>query len=388
MSGDAVIAIDQAALEFYELEIPAGVSTRLSEAYRKVARPDQGAGITLQAAAVALHPLGVTAISDYLRPPDGPPGARWDPVLAILGTAHPAAQALTSPLMLSLARSTYEPRPGERTPAVRHPPELPDPGLADRAAVEGHLFDAFLAAAYRPPAHAGRRRSEWPAARAAQWLGFLAGHLELDRLVERWNAMRKFPFTVQIWSPQTGVRELFATDPDVYRTLYGQDPPGPARAPASVFAEFAERLRPPVRLPDRLRGYLEDLRSFVEKPESGWLGQLDTGIERFGFDESGARLDRPLEAEVMSVLAGSQQGSTVARGWPTARPPCSCTTPGNTKPTPSPPPATPPAGPPPGAPSASASSTRTTPPRPPPAACHRLGKVPGAGSASRARRSG
>ena len=33
---------------------------------------------------------------------------------------------------------------------------------------------------------------------------------ELDRTVERWNAEQRFPFTVQIWSPQTGVRDLFS----------------------------------------------------------------------------------------------------------------------------------------------------------------------------------
>ena len=48
---------------------------------------------------------------------------------------------------------------------------------------------------------------------------------ELDMLVERWNATQRFPFTVQIWSPQTGIRELFAIDPDIYRSLYGEDPP-------------------------------------------------------------------------------------------------------------------------------------------------------------------
>ena len=50
---------------------------------------------------------------------------------------------------------------------------------------------------------------------------------ELDRMVEAWNAAQRFPFTVQIWSPQTGVRELFAIEPDIYRSLYGEDPPAP-----------------------------------------------------------------------------------------------------------------------------------------------------------------
>jgi len=135
---------------------------------------------------------------------------------------------------------------------------------------------------------------------------------ELDRLVERWNAAQRFPFTVQIWSPQTGIRELFAIDPDIYRGLYGEASPESWRDAADVLAEFSERLRPPVRMPERLQRYVQDPRSFVEPSERGWLDQLPARIERFGFDEKGARLGRPLEAEILSVLADSPRGSNVA----------------------------------------------------------------------------
>jgi len=135
---------------------------------------------------------------------------------------------------------------------------------------------------------------------------------ELDRLVERWNAARRFPFTVQIWSPQRGIRELFTIDPDIYRSLYGEDPPKPWRDAADVLADFSERLRPPVRMPERLRKYAQDPRSFVEPSERGWLEQLHAQIERVGSDEKGARLGRPLEAEILSVLADSPRGSNVA----------------------------------------------------------------------------
>ena len=52
--------------------------------------------------------------------------------------------------------------------------------------------------------------------------------------------------------------------------------------------------------------------SFVEPSERAWLDQLPTAIERFGFDENGARISRPLEAEILSVLADSPRGSNVA----------------------------------------------------------------------------
>ena len=135
---------------------------------------------------------------------------------------------------------------------------------------------------------------------------------ELDRLVERWNAAQRFPFTVQIWSPQTGIRELFTIDPGIYRSLYGEDAPKSRREAADVLAEFSERLLPPVRMPERLRRYVQHPRSFVEPSERGWMDQLSTRIERFGFDEKGARLGRPLEDEILSVLVDSPRGSNVA----------------------------------------------------------------------------
>nr|WP_225954174.1 pentapeptide repeat-containing protein [Kibdelosporangium phytohabitans] len=135
---------------------------------------------------------------------------------------------------------------------------------------------------------------------------------ELDRLVERWNATRRFPFAIQIWSPQTGVKELFAAEPGIYRDLYGHEPPRPQRNASDVLAEFAERLHPPVRLPQRLSHYLQNKVSFVEQNERGWLDQLNRQIERFGFNERGARLGRPLEVEILSVLVDSPIGSNVA----------------------------------------------------------------------------
>jgi Pentapeptide repeats (8 copies) len=133
---------------------------------------------------------------------------------------------------------------------------------------------------------------------------------ELDRLIQRWNAMQKFPFTVQVWSPQSGVRDLFATVPEIYRSLYNEDPPE-LQNPDEVLAAFSERLRPPIRLPSKLNSYLKDARSFVEPSEQIWLDQLDSQIERYGFDEKGARLTRPLQEEVLSVLLDSPSSSNV-----------------------------------------------------------------------------
>jgi hypothetical protein len=142
--------------------------------YRDAARPPDGLEVTLAgAAAIELHRLDAHTVRRYLR--DGAPGpvtrARWDPVLKLLGTQAPAGQALTTPLMVALARTIYNPRPGEAPSAVPDPAELC--GFADRVTIEAHLFDAFIPAAYRPSTS-----DRWTAGQAGRWLAFLARHLE------------------------------------------------------------------------------------------------------------------------------------------------------------------------------------------------------------------
>jgi NACHT domain len=151
------------------------VTSRGTE-YRDAVRPKRGAEVTLRgAAAVQLRPLRADAIRRYL--PDAAAGpvarARWEPVLKLIGTRTPVGQALSTPLMISLARATYNPRPGEPLTTSRDPAELRAPAVPNRQAVESLLFDAFIPSAYRPGT-AGRRT----AMQAEMWLAFLARHLE------------------------------------------------------------------------------------------------------------------------------------------------------------------------------------------------------------------
>jgi hypothetical protein len=127
------------------------------------------------AAAVQLLPLDARTVADYLRDDASGPAAlaRWAPVLNALGTQAPVAQALTTPLMVGLARTIYNPLPGERAGELPDPVELCSPALPDRAAVESFLFDAFIPAAYRTATH-----PQWTAPAAQGWLTFLAADLE------------------------------------------------------------------------------------------------------------------------------------------------------------------------------------------------------------------
>ena len=152
------------------------VVTCRTQQYQDAVRPEGGAEVTLRAAAaVQLRPLDAAAVRDYLCDDAAGPvtRARWDPVLAVLGTDAPAGQALCTPLMVGLARAIYNPRPGELAGTLRDPAELCSSALADRTAVESLLFDAFIPAAYRHNL-AGR----WKAQDAEKWLVFLARHLE------------------------------------------------------------------------------------------------------------------------------------------------------------------------------------------------------------------
>ena len=152
------------------------VVTCRTQQFEDAARPQGGVEVNLRAAAaVVLRPLDADAVRGYLCDDAAGPAmkARWDPILALLGTKAPAGQALRTPLMVGLARAIYNPRPGELTGTLPDPADLCKPDLADRKAVESVLFDAFIPAAYRHDP-AGR----WKAQDAEMWLVFLADHLE------------------------------------------------------------------------------------------------------------------------------------------------------------------------------------------------------------------
>ena len=72
------------------------VVTCRTQQYRDAVRPEGGVEVTLRAAAaVQLRPLDPDAVRGYLCDDAAGPvtKARWDPVLAVLGTAAPAGQA-------------------------------------------------------------------------------------------------------------------------------------------------------------------------------------------------------------------------------------------------------------------------------------------------------
>jgi hypothetical protein len=152
------------------------VVTCREQQFREAVRPENGIAVNLRGAmSILLRPLDAQIVRSYLCEDASTPEAqaRWRPVLNALGTNSPVGQALKTPLMVGLARTIYNPRPGELIDVLRNPAELCDPVLIDRQDVESLLFDAFIPASYRNT-FAGSTNSQDP----ERWLMFLAHHLE------------------------------------------------------------------------------------------------------------------------------------------------------------------------------------------------------------------
>jgi tetratricopeptide (TPR) repeat protein len=137
------------ALDAYAAAKRPLVVTCRTSAYEQAV--EQSEAVLTSAAVIELEPVGVDTAIAYLSHPR-PARRRWAPVFARLQDAaarDPLAAALTTPLMISLARTAY------RDPAT-DPAELL--GLPTRHEITGRLMDAFLAAAYPADVARARRR--------------------------------------------------------------------------------------------------------------------------------------------------------------------------------------------------------------------------------------
>ncbi|MFI8186189.1 NACHT domain-containing protein [Actinacidiphila glaucinigra] len=153
----------------------------------------------LQAAAViTAQPVDGAAAATYLRDSSHPQRTQQWQVLLDRLTSHPeaaAARALSSPLMLWLARTVYA-RAGANPGVLADESVFPD--VVD---IERHLLDSIVPAAFPSgPAspHQPRPIREWGHAQAQRALGFLAAHLTTAKTKEFawWELHRSKPPTV------------------------------------------------------------------------------------------------------------------------------------------------------------------------------------------------
>jgi hypothetical protein len=178
--GSAVARINE---ELRPME-PIVITCRHNEYRRAISAEDRRPAKVIAAAGIVLDDLDPAATEFYLRRDAGSPEAadRWNSVFSYLGTSHPIGITLRTPLMVSLARTIYNPRPGEATEDLPDPGNLLNGNEFDSASdIKQHLLNQFVRAAYRPhpdPAH----RSQWNDRQAERWLIFLAAHLERKRI--------------------------------------------------------------------------------------------------------------------------------------------------------------------------------------------------------------
>lgn len=146
------------------------------------------------AAALELQPVTPQEAAEYLARCRVEPAAHaWNRLIEHLGT-HPGGaltQALDTPLMLSLVRDTYP--PGDQLD------DLFAAGQAGtREAVEDHLLDRVLPAAYAP--RAGQPAPRYTLVQARIWLGYIATQMSKDhtRDLAWWHIPRWRPTTPRI----------------------------------------------------------------------------------------------------------------------------------------------------------------------------------------------
>lgn len=140
-----------------------------------------GAPVLRGAPVVQVLPLVAKDVIDYLEDVEWPEGVDWSSVYNDLRAFPdgPVATALSTPLLVSVARTVYQRGGGD-------PAELLSKSFDSRHAVEDHLIDQLIEAVYAPHRRPGGQADGDPngerrAAQARRWLTFLARHLHQHR---------------------------------------------------------------------------------------------------------------------------------------------------------------------------------------------------------------
>jgi hypothetical protein len=169
-----------------------------SDVYADVVRAGD---VLTSAAVVELQALPFEIATRYLlrtarpvRGADGRRATRWHPVVERLRATPgvpPCAMlraVLRTPLMVTMVRTVHEDSDAD-------PMELLDRPWPDLAALEAHLLDAFVPAAFRDDTH----RLD----RTLDALAFLARHLERrhTRTLAWWELRRELPWPLREWGP-------------------------------------------------------------------------------------------------------------------------------------------------------------------------------------------
>ena len=186
-----------------QITLPLVLTSRPDE-YRDAVRSTR---VLRGAATIELTDLTVADLAEYLprtahqAPSDMATG--WEPVLRALAERpdSPLAAALTTPLMVGLARAIYSDTT-DRDPAEL----LATDQFPTVNSISDHLLTSFVHSAYRrqPLNRAVGLDQRWSVEQATHWLGFLATHLTRRRTTDlawweprstRWSGPPRGPRT-------------------------------------------------------------------------------------------------------------------------------------------------------------------------------------------------
>lgn len=202
------------ALDAINQSLPPGqgfvLSSRTKE-FRDATSPNDGVGVKLVGAAgIELQSLNPSVAAAYLLRDAGNTAVaarRWQNVINELGQSTPVGLALRTPLMLFLARTAFNPRPGEKNSN-----SLPDPALLcdssllhDKSSVEEYLLTGYIPAVYR--SRPSEPSSRWSVDDAERTLVVLSHHLEKSMEgspdLAWWQLCRTLPprpITLALWT--------------------------------------------------------------------------------------------------------------------------------------------------------------------------------------------
>ena len=128
------------------------------------------------------------------------------------------------------------------------------------------------------------------------------GANDLPGMLEAWDQQSEYPFSVQIWSPETRVREMFALEPAVYEAVYGRPPTQEEVSASGEVADLIkQRLAPRLRVDAVWRRYLDQPGAFcfVNEDSRHFDGLYSRHLPLRAADDRGALLDGTLMDQVI-----------------------------------------------------------------------------------------
>ena len=137
---------------------------------------------------------------------------------------------------------------------------------------------------------------------------------DLAEMLREWETEPYWDFCVHVWSPASGIQNLFALDPQVYRAVYNNAPP--SVDDSSVLAEFRRRITPRLRMHPGLAAYLREpwRMCFATEDAAHFTDLLVDHVDLGTIDIAGRPIDKPLQKVVDSWLQAETPSTMLLLG--------------------------------------------------------------------------